>query len=64
MKDQVVLIDFWATWCGPCVREIPNIKQTYDKLHPKGFEIVGISLNKNENALRKFVKEKEMPWPQ
>jgi thiol-disulfide isomerase/thioredoxin len=64
LTGKVVLVDFWATWCGPCVAEIPNVKDTYDKLHGKGFEIVGISFDKDKDALEKFVGEHEMKWPQ
>ncbi len=61
-KDKVVLVDFWATWCGPCVGEIPNMKKVYKFYHAKGFEIVGISCDSKLSDLEKFVKEKEIPW--
>jgi thiol-disulfide isomerase/thioredoxin len=64
MKGKVVLVDFWATWCGPCVAELPNVKRAYADLHPKGFEIVGISFDDDKQKLQSFVTKEKMEWPQ
>ncbi len=64
MKDKVVLVDFWATWCGPCVAEMPHVISTYEKYKSAGFEVLGISLDSDKDALDKFVADKKMTWPQ
>ena len=63
LAGKVVLVDFWATWCGPCVAEIPNVLEQYEKYHKDGFEVVGISLDQEREALEKFVTEQKLPWP-
>jgi thiol-disulfide isomerase/thioredoxin len=63
LAGKVVLVDFWATWCGPCVAEMPNMLEHYEKYHAKGFEIVGISLDDNRGTLEKFIADKKLPWP-
>jgi len=63
-KGKVVLVDFWATWCGPCVAELPNVMKAYEKHHSKGFEIIGISLDSDKAKLDKFTKDKKMTWQQ
>ncbi len=61
-KGKVILIDFWATWCGPCIGELPNVKANYDKYHEKGFDIVGISLDTDRKKLEAFLEKEGTKW--
>ena len=63
-KGKVVLVDFWASWCGPCRREMPNLIEAYAKYKNKNFEIVGVSLDRKAEDWEKGIKELGITWPQ
>lgn len=65
-KGKIVLLDFWATWCGPCMSEVPGLVKTYNEYHPKGFEVLGISLDQpnSANKVISVTKQEGMTWPQ
>lgn len=63
-KNQYVLVDFWASWCGPCIKEMPSLVKLYNEYNKKGFEIVGISVDDDKDAWEKAIKENNMSWPQ
>ncbi|MBB3895921.1 TlpA disulfide reductase family protein [Bacteroides pyogenes] len=63
-KGKVVLVDFWASWCGPCRREMPNLVEAYAKYKGKNFEIVGVSLDQDAEAWKESIKSLKMTWPQ
>lgn len=63
-KNKLVLVDFWASWCPPCVQEMPNVVAAYNKFKNKGFEIVGVSLDEDKESWTKALKKLNMTWPQ
>lgn len=60
--NKYVLVDFWASWCGPCMGEVPHLKKTYDEFHKKGFEIFGVSLDRDRDKWLDAVKQNDMNW--
>ncbi len=62
LRGHYVLLDFWASWCGPCLREVPNVKAIYEKYHDKGFEIFGVSLDETAGAWKAAIKKNDMNW--
>ena len=62
-KGKYVVIDFWASWCGPCRRESPNVRNVYAKYHDKGFEVFSVSLDRDANNWKKAIKDDKLVWP-
>ena len=63
-KGKVLLLDFWATWCAPCRAEMPHVKEVYAAYNAKGFDILGVSMDNNRQALDSYLEEQGMKWRQ
>lgn len=61
-KGKIVLVDFWASWCSPCRKDAPEVVKMYEKYHPKGLEILGVSLDKDRNAWLSGIKDMKLSW--
>ena len=61
-RGKVVLVDFWATWCPPCREQMPLVKELYQRLQAQGFAVVGVSVDKDQEALATFLAENQIPW--
>lgn len=63
-QNKLTLVDFWASWCGPCRHENPVVKAAYEQFHDKGFDVVGVSVDQDEAAWLKALEEDQLPWTQ
>lgn len=63
-KGKYVLLEFWASWCGPCRADIPHLKDVYERYHPEGFEVIGVSMDEDKEEWLKAIEEEQLPWLQ
>ncbi|MFN7844709.1 MAG: TlpA family protein disulfide reductase [Pirellula sp.] len=61
-KGKIVILDIWATWCGPCIKELPNIKEVYAKHQAAGVEVIGVNIDENPEDLKEFLAKEQLPW--